>query len=203
MKLSKTRKKADSFCLIRLMTEWSGFTPRMWEASIVGFGSYQYCYASGREGDIAGNPCWRATCSVSTFSGRTRRKRAGAAAWAALSGRAARCRTSRKTCICSASSVGRTCGPMPWWLPWAGPERLSAGRRPDRWDAGSARGRPAPRGRSWLRRTRRVSILAAGRAGGQVSATAAARCGALSPYWVVQLYGRFSRLADACGCALA
>lgn len=44
-------KKADSFRLIELMTEWSGFEPKMWGPSIIGFGSYHYRYASGHEGD--------------------------------------------------------------------------------------------------------------------------------------------------------
>lgn len=44
-------KKADSFQLIKLMTKWSGFKPKMWGPSIIGFGSYHYKYASGHEGD--------------------------------------------------------------------------------------------------------------------------------------------------------
>lgn len=45
------QKKADSFRLIELMQEWSGFEPKMWGPSIIGFGSYHYKYASGHEGD--------------------------------------------------------------------------------------------------------------------------------------------------------
>ena len=45
------QKKADSFQLIELMSEWSGFEPKMWGPTIIGFGSYHYKYASGREGD--------------------------------------------------------------------------------------------------------------------------------------------------------
>ena len=45
------QKKADSFELIKLMKEWSGFEPKMWGSSIIGFGSYHYKYASGHEGD--------------------------------------------------------------------------------------------------------------------------------------------------------
>ena len=45
------QKKADSFRLIELMREWSGFEPKMWGPTIVGFGSYHYKYASGHEGD--------------------------------------------------------------------------------------------------------------------------------------------------------
>ncbi|MBC7850461.1 MAG: DUF1801 domain-containing protein [Chitinophagaceae bacterium] len=44
-------KKADSFRLIELMRDWSGFEPKMWGPTIVGFGSYHYKYASGHEGD--------------------------------------------------------------------------------------------------------------------------------------------------------
>lgn len=45
------QKKTDSFQLIKLMSRWSGFEPKMWGPSIIGFGSYHYKYASGREGD--------------------------------------------------------------------------------------------------------------------------------------------------------
>ncbi len=45
------QKKADSHQLIELMREWSGFEPKMWGPTIIGFGSYHYKYASGHEGD--------------------------------------------------------------------------------------------------------------------------------------------------------
>jgi Domain of unknown function (DU1801) len=45
------QKKADSFRLIELMQEWSGFEPKMWGPTIIGFGTYHYKYASGHEGD--------------------------------------------------------------------------------------------------------------------------------------------------------
>ncbi len=45
------QKKADSHKLIELMSEWSGFGPKMWGPTIIGFGSYHYKYASGHEGD--------------------------------------------------------------------------------------------------------------------------------------------------------
>ena len=45
------QKKADTYKLIDLMTEWSGFQPKMWGPTIIGFGSYHYKYASGHEGD--------------------------------------------------------------------------------------------------------------------------------------------------------
>jgi hypothetical protein len=45
------QKKADSFQLVELMKEWSGYEPKMWGPTIIGFGSYHYKYASGHEGD--------------------------------------------------------------------------------------------------------------------------------------------------------
>lgn len=44
-------KKADSHKLIELMSEWTGFEPKMWGPTIIGFGRYHYKYASGHEGD--------------------------------------------------------------------------------------------------------------------------------------------------------
>lgn len=44
------QKKLDSFRLIELMGEWSGFEPKMWGPTIIGFGNYNYKYASGHEG---------------------------------------------------------------------------------------------------------------------------------------------------------
>lgn len=44
-------KRKDSFKLLKVMKEITGEEPSMWGASIVGFGSYHYVYASGREGD--------------------------------------------------------------------------------------------------------------------------------------------------------
>jgi len=45
------RKRADSFAVLELMREVTGEEPAMWGDSIVGFGSYRYKYASGRQGD--------------------------------------------------------------------------------------------------------------------------------------------------------
>jgi hypothetical protein len=44
-------KRADCRTLIEIMTRATGAEPVMWGPSIVGFGSYHYRYASGREGD--------------------------------------------------------------------------------------------------------------------------------------------------------
>ncbi|RZK57400.1 MAG: DUF1801 domain-containing protein [Pedobacter sp.] len=49
--VDKEAKRQDSFRLIELMQEWSGFEPKMWGPTIIGFGSYHYKYASGYEGD--------------------------------------------------------------------------------------------------------------------------------------------------------
>jgi hypothetical protein len=46
-----TRKK-DGFELLKIMKEITNEKPVMWGLSIVGFGSYHYKYASGREGDM-------------------------------------------------------------------------------------------------------------------------------------------------------
>jgi len=45
------KKRKDSFSILELMQEVTGEEPSMWGSSIVGFGSYHYKYASGREGD--------------------------------------------------------------------------------------------------------------------------------------------------------
>lgn len=64
------QKKADSFRLIGLMQEWSGFEPKMWGPTIIGFGSYHYKYASGHEGDapLIGFSPRKAAFSLYVFS---------------------------------------------------------------------------------------------------------------------------------------
>jgi hypothetical protein len=46
-------RRTDCETLLVLMRQLTGEPPRMWGASIVGFGSYHYRYESGREGDAA------------------------------------------------------------------------------------------------------------------------------------------------------
>ena len=46
------KKRQDSFEVLALMREVTGMEPRMWGGSIVGFGTYHYKYATGREGDM-------------------------------------------------------------------------------------------------------------------------------------------------------
>ncbi|MDE0367100.1 MAG: DUF1801 domain-containing protein [Gammaproteobacteria bacterium] len=45
------RRREDARRVLNLMREVTGERPKMWGSSIVGFGSYHYTYASGREGD--------------------------------------------------------------------------------------------------------------------------------------------------------
>ncbi len=45
-------KRLDCFKILRLMEIVSKEKAKMWGPSIVGFGSYHYKYASGREGDF-------------------------------------------------------------------------------------------------------------------------------------------------------
>lgn len=45
------KKRRDSYAILDLMSRVTGEEPKMWGDSIVGFGSYHYRYASGREGD--------------------------------------------------------------------------------------------------------------------------------------------------------
>lgn len=64
------QKRSDSFRLVALMSEWSGFPPKMWGPSIIGFGSYHYKYASGHEGDcpLIGFSPRKAAFSLYVFS---------------------------------------------------------------------------------------------------------------------------------------
>jgi len=44
-------KRADCFAIAKLMQQATRAKSKMWGANIVGFGTYHYKYASGREGD--------------------------------------------------------------------------------------------------------------------------------------------------------
>lgn len=46
------QKRADAFALLEMMKHATKMEPKMWGASIIGFGSVHYKYESGREGDI-------------------------------------------------------------------------------------------------------------------------------------------------------
>ncbi len=45
------KRREDSFAVLELMKKITKAEPKMWGASIVGFGNYRYKYQSGREGD--------------------------------------------------------------------------------------------------------------------------------------------------------
>ncbi|MFC7522734.1 DUF1801 domain-containing protein [Parapedobacter sp. GCM10030251] len=49
--LADDAKRKDSLRLTEIIKAETGFEPRMWGTSIIGFGSYHYHYDSGREGD--------------------------------------------------------------------------------------------------------------------------------------------------------
>ena len=50
-KIPDTERRADCFAVAKIMEEITGAKPQMWGPSIVGFGTYHYKYATGREGD--------------------------------------------------------------------------------------------------------------------------------------------------------
>ena len=45
------KKQEDCKKICELMAKTTGAEPKMWGSSIIGFGTYHYVYASGREGD--------------------------------------------------------------------------------------------------------------------------------------------------------
>lgn len=49
--LDDERRRREATALISMMKKVTGKNPVMWGPSIIGFGSYHYKYASGREGD--------------------------------------------------------------------------------------------------------------------------------------------------------
>lgn len=49
--VSDKQKRDDCFALAKLVTNITGYEPKMWGTGIVGFGSYHYRYGSGHEGD--------------------------------------------------------------------------------------------------------------------------------------------------------
>lgn len=50
-KVESPQKKEDAYKILDIFTETSGFEPKMWGDSIIGFGQYHYVYKSGHEGD--------------------------------------------------------------------------------------------------------------------------------------------------------
>lgn len=49
--VDNVKKREDAYRLLELFTEVTGYEPKMWGPSIIGFGSYHYKYATGHEGD--------------------------------------------------------------------------------------------------------------------------------------------------------
>ena len=66
------QKRIDSFELIRLMQDFTGFEPKMWGPSIIGFGSYHYkSERSRQEGDwpLVGFSPRKAAISLYVYTG--------------------------------------------------------------------------------------------------------------------------------------
>lgn len=68
----KEQKRKDSFELIKLMQDFTGFEPKMWGPSIIGFGSYHYkSERSRQEGDwpLVGFSPRKAAISLYVYTG--------------------------------------------------------------------------------------------------------------------------------------
>lgn len=65
------QKKQDSYALLQLMQDVSGYEPAMWGPTIIGFGSYHYKYESGHEGyaPLLGFSPRKAAISLYVFTG--------------------------------------------------------------------------------------------------------------------------------------
>ena len=66
------QKRKDSFELLKLMQEFTGYEPKMWGPSIIGFGSYHYKSEKSRqEGDwfLIGFSPRKAAISLYVYSG--------------------------------------------------------------------------------------------------------------------------------------
>jgi hypothetical protein len=49
--VANERRRNDATPVMEMMTRITGLEPKLWGTSVIGFGSYHYKYASGREGD--------------------------------------------------------------------------------------------------------------------------------------------------------
>ena len=66
------QKRKDSFELLKLMREFTGFEPKMWGPSIIGFGQYHYkSERSSQEGDwpLVGFSPRKAAISLYVYTG--------------------------------------------------------------------------------------------------------------------------------------
>lgn len=43
-------RQEDALALLKLLEKWTGWKPKMWGPSIIGFGRYDYTYESGHSG---------------------------------------------------------------------------------------------------------------------------------------------------------
>lgn len=71
------QKRKDSFELLKLMQDFTGFEPKMWGPSIIGFGSYHYkSERSKQEGDmpLAAFSPRKAAISLYVFTGNEEHK---------------------------------------------------------------------------------------------------------------------------------
>lgn len=50
-KVENEKRRTDSFALLEIFKSITGFEPKMWGPTIIGFGKYHYKYKSGHEGD--------------------------------------------------------------------------------------------------------------------------------------------------------
>lgn len=66
------QKRKDGFELLKLMQEWTGYEPKMWGPSIIGFGQYHYkSEKSTQEGDwpLVGFSPRKAAISLYVYTG--------------------------------------------------------------------------------------------------------------------------------------
>jgi hypothetical protein len=65
------QKRQDSMELLKLMQQTTGFEPKMWGPSIIGFGNYYYKYSSGHQGNapLIGFSPRKAAISLYVFTG--------------------------------------------------------------------------------------------------------------------------------------
>lgn len=66
------QKRKDSFELLKLMTEFTGFEPKMWGPTMIGFGQYHYkSERSSQEGDwpLVGFSPRKAAISLYVYTG--------------------------------------------------------------------------------------------------------------------------------------
>ena len=69
--IADEQRREDCHALIAMLARVTKCEPKMWGASIVGFGSYHYRYASGHEGDapLAGFSSRKAAISIYVMAG--------------------------------------------------------------------------------------------------------------------------------------